>query len=820
MKTLTRSLLLAATLIATFTLHAQEADLVVTKSGPAEAAADTDVEYIVILENLGPDAAALVELTDNIPAGTTFVSATQMNGPAFSCSTPTPGDSVGTITCSQAVFAAGASAEFRFVFHIDPTATPGTFITNVAQVTSPTDLNDENNTASATTTIPFPPQADLTVSKTGPSAAGPNQDIEFTIVVQNLGPDAARNVTLTDVLPGTMTFVSFTQNSGPTMSCTTPAVGSGGTISCNIDPFADGATAEFTLIAHTPPGAIVGTTYQNTASVSASNDTNEENNTSTANVIISVADIGVTKDGPANATAGDQIAYTIVVSNIGPDEALTVTMSDVLPPNTTFVSILQNNGHPFTCDTPVVGEPGSVVCDTVGMPSQAQAQFTLTVEIGNATSITNTASVATGSLDQQPANDEDSVVTIVAPLADVAVTKSGPATVTAGTNITYEVTVTNNGPSPAANVSLTDTLPPSTTFVSLTQNSGPAFTCTTSPSIDCSIASLAPLATATFTIVAQVAANVPAGATLGNMASVDTTTPDSNTANDTSTTTATVATSADLAITKTGPAAAASNTDVAYTINVTNNGPSDAANVTMTDVIPPNTTFVSITPSAGCTGTTTVTCNLGTLAAGATQPFTLVVHIVAGTPNGTVISNTATVDSTTADPNGANDAATANTNVNATADVTVTKTGPASASNNTNIIYTVSVTNAGPSEALSVTLTDVIPPDTTFVSASQTSGPTFTCTTPPAGGTGTIECTIATFAANATATFQFVVHVNPEASGTIENTASVASPSDPTPGNNASTTAAAVGAAGIPTLSPFMLALLAVALAAIVVMKR
>src|SRR5207247_2326805 len=102
---------------------------------------------------------------------------------------------------------------------------------------------------------------------------------------------------------------------------------------------------------------------------------------------------------------------------------------------------------------------------------------------------------------------------------DLAVTKSGPATITAGNNISYSVTVTNNGPSDAQSVALTDALPAGTTFVSETQNTGPAFTCNNpsvggTGSVSCTLGTLASGASATFTLVFHVNANATSGSTL------------------------------------------------------------------------------------------------------------------------------------------------------------------------------------------------------------------------------------------------------------------------------------------------------------------
>lgn len=473
--------------------------------------------------------------------------------------------------------------------------------------------------------------------------------------------------------------------------------------------FAAAATASFTLTAHIPPGAVAGSIITNTAMVTATNDPVPDNNSS--------SDVSVVKTGSATATAGTNLTYTITVMNNGPDNASDVTLTDPLPPDTTFVSLTQNNGPIAACATPAIGTNDTVSCTFTSIANGASAQFTLVVEIGNTTSVSNTATVTASGSDSNPGNNTSTQITAVTPSADVAVTKNGPATVAAGTNITYTVPVTNLGASDAANVSLTDAVPTGTTFVSANQTTGPTFLCNTpavgaTGTITCTIATLAPDASATFTFVMNVPSSTADGFSIANTADVSTTTADPNSGNNTSTTTATVAATADLGVVKSGPASADPDSDVTYTVTVTNNGPSD-------------------------------------------------------------------------------------------------------------VTYLVTITNNGPSDAASVTLTDVLPAGTTFVSETQTSGPTFNCTTPAVGGTGTITCTIATLASGASATFDIVLHVAPQATGSIANTATVTSPTDPTPGNNAGTTTTAlVGLAGIPTLSPLALALMALSLAGIVLFMQ
>ena len=89
-----------------------------------------------------------------------------------------------------------------------------------------------------------------------------------------------------------------------------------------------------------------------------------------------------------------------------------------------------------------------------------------------------------------------------------------------------------------------------------------------------------------------------------------------------------------------------------YTLTVDNYGPSDAHDVTVTDDLPAGLTYVNASPSQGspCTyASGKVTCALGTLPAGAGATVTVNVTVDALTAG--TVTNTATVDSTTFDPN-------------------------------------------------------------------------------------------------------------------------------------------------------------------------
>src|SRR5205814_1226127 len=99
--------------------------------------------------------------------------------------------------------------------------------------------------------------------------------------------------------------------------------------------------------------------------------------------------------------------------------------------------------------------------------------------------------------------------------ADLAVTNSGPTSVTAGTSATYTITLTNNGPNAAQGVVLTDLLPAGSTFVSMTQTGGSdgfAFLQSGGTVTESAIANIAPGSSDTFTLVVMASSSLSVGA--------------------------------------------------------------------------------------------------------------------------------------------------------------------------------------------------------------------------------------------------------------------------------------------------------------------
>ncbi|HLJ06931.1 MAG TPA: hypothetical protein VKX24_00210, partial [Acidimicrobiia bacterium] len=140
-----------------------------------------------------------------------------------------------------------------------------------------------------------------------------------------------------------------------------------------------------------------------------------------------------------------------------------------------------------------------------------------------------------------------------------------------------------------------------------------------------------------------------------------------NNASDSGTATVSSPASADVSVTlSAAPAAPAPGAEVTYTAVVTNNGPSSAAGVSVSDTLPAGESFVSASsPCLQSSGT--VTCGAGTMADGASTSDTIVVRV---TGSGT-IADTASVTSSTADPNSANNTASASITVTSPSPTTV-----------------------------------------------------------------------------------------------------------------------------------------------------
>jgi len=627
--------------------------------------------------------------------------------------------------------------------------------------------------------------ADLSITKTdSPDPVSAGSNLTYTITLGNDGPDPASTASWTDTLPAGTTFVSLSSAAGWT--CTTPAVGAGGTVSCSNATFPVGS-APFTLTVAVDPSLTSGTVLSNTATVTSStSDGAPGNESATATTTVAAsADLSISKsDSPDPVFAGGTISYTISVTNAGPSNAASVTLTDTLPAGTTRGALSLPAG--WSCSGLEFGETGTLTCTTASMGATT-ANFTLDVvvdpSVAAGTVLSNTATASTTTTDANGGNNSATATTTVAAQADLQVTKTdSPDPIAPGSNLTYTITVANAGPSNASLVAVTDIVPASTTFVSLSAPAG--WSCTTpavgsAGAINCTMGSM-PLGNAVFTLVVAVDSAATNGTVLTNTATATHSTADPNGSDNsaTTTTTVTVITSA-LSITKTDsadPVMAGSN--LTYTITSTNAGPDAAGSATVSDTLPANTTFVSLASPAGWTCTTpavgatgTVNCSNASMAVGSAV-FSLTVAVSPTAGGGTVLSNTATISSSSADGNPADNSVTENTAVTSPATLSATKSASGSFAPGTVITYTIVISNAGPAAQGNNPgdeMTDVLPASLTLLAATASSGTAVANT-----GTNTVTWNGALAAGSSvTITIQALIESNVTPGTTITNQATI-----------------------------------------------
>jgi uncharacterized repeat protein (TIGR01451 family) len=256
------------------------------------------------------------------------------------------------------------------------------------------------------------------------------------------------------------------------------------------------------------------------------------------------------------------------------------------------------------------------------------------------------------------------------------------------------------------------------------------------------------------------------------------------------------AASADLSIAKsiTSQPPFVGGSDLAYRVTVRNDGPDAAAAVSVTDTLPAGTGYVGATASQGSCGHANgvVTCDLGGLPSGgqATVDLTVVLPDVA---DDTSLQNSASVASTTDDPDDADNTASVSADVVARrADLGLTKTdGLQRAPGGGPLTYTITATNHGPGDATGVTVSDTLPAGTTFGSATASQG---SC----AEAADAVTCQLGPLASGGSATVTLVVATDEvDDDTTVTNTATVdAAEPDPNAANDAATDATILEPAG------------------------
>ena len=614
----------------------------------------------------------------------------------------------------------------------------------------------------------------LTIDKSHTGNLVGGQPTTFTIAVANAGnsPTDGSTVTVTDPFPAT-SFSSIANAEGDGWSCAVAGL----TLTCSRSDALAANNGYPPILVDATVQDPAPATISNTATVSGGGSADAS--ASDGGGATGLADISITKAADMSAvSSGDTLTYTLNVQNTGPSSAQNVNVSDPLaqPGSYTDVAFQTTQG---SCDTTVSCSLGTVTAN-----STVTITITATVAARDAT-LTNGASVSSTTPDPNPFNNADSASVTVLGTADLAIAKTGPANPTQGGADTFTISVANSGPDTAHGVVVNDSLP--SQFTAATASGG-GFTCTlpTGPggTVVCTLATLPPTGATPLQItITGTLAGGTAGQSAVDAATVTSNTGDPDLSNNTDTLNQLIGPVADVWITKaaflsdgttpvTNPLTVG-NTFI-YRLIVTNNGPIDAAGVVVSDALPAGMTLVAPVPT-GCVGTTAITCTLGTVsAAGTPVVIDLRVSVGLGAAN-TAPTNTATVSTTTLDPDTTNNSASTTVGVGQVANLALSKSvSPQTANVGDLVTYTFAVSNnisigeAGGTPNLTTAagvVTDTLPAGLVFISSSTG------CT----AAAGTVTCPVSPVAQGAIVTVSFTAQITLAGAGTtIQNTASVA----------------------------------------------
>jgi uncharacterized repeat protein (TIGR01451 family) len=258
-------------------------------------------------------------------------------------------------------------------------------------------------------TAPSPPQDGrvaqiapvLQVSKTvEPDPLVIGGSAEYTVTVTNTGDEAAEDVAVTDTLGNGITAVDLPgacQGTGSTVVCG----GEGVTVDA-------GSSVSYTIPVEVAPSLSDGDNITNRAEASSSTPGVAPASTQLITIAQTRTDVEITKSATPTVQPGGEIAYTVVVTNHGPSDAVDVTVHD--PTDGNLVTI---TGLPDEC--PPSGL--TITCDLGTLKPGEEVELVFVVEAGSdlpeGTSIDNCATVYTGSRETETGNNDSCAETAI-----------------------------------------------------------------------------------------------------------------------------------------------------------------------------------------------------------------------------------------------------------------------------------------------------------------------------------------------------------------------------------------------------------------------
>jgi uncharacterized repeat protein (TIGR01451 family)/fimbrial isopeptide formation D2 family protein len=425
------------------TVVVQCPDLTVVKTGNGPISAGQVATFTITVTNLGPGAAADATLSDQLPTGTWTV------GGADGADCEISGSNL--LTCDfGTIDAPGVGLDNVRVITVSKTSDAGDCdaipndVTVSASNEDDTDLDNNDDSASIVVNCP-----DIQVVKTGNGPISAGERATFTITLTNLGPGAAFDVTLEDELPAGVAWTLGGANAG---ACTIDTTGDPDVLSCAFGTLASGAVRTVTLSGETDVTDCG--TIPNLASATASNESADDlaNNEDDATIVVDCPLIVITKSADdAVVSAGDQIGFTITITNTGAGSAFNVAVSDTLPAGMSWTI------DPASAGWSINGGVLSFGPATLAAGASTSAHIVAITDAADCGLVPNTALLTyTGG-----SGSDASEVTVQCP--DITIDKSADnSPILAGETASYTITVVNKlgaNVGTAHDVTLDDDLP-------------------------------------------------------------------------------------------------------------------------------------------------------------------------------------------------------------------------------------------------------------------------------------------------------------------------------------------------------------------------
>ncbi len=499
--------------------------------------------------------------------------------------------------------------------------------------------------------------ADLQIWKSdGVATAVPGQPITYTVTVTNAGPDPALGAIVSDVFPAALVGVVWTCSASPGSSCT--PVGSGN-ISDAVDVLV-GGTLTYTVNGTIDPGATGSISNTATVTVLApATDPMPSNNSSTdTDLLTPQADLGVTKtDFSSSAVPGTWVTYTVTVVNNGPSHATGAQVIDSFPPELQSITWTCAATPGSSCSSSGSGN----ISDTVTIRASGALTYSISAWIDPAATgvLVNSASVnpPPGVSDPGPSANSDTDTTLLTPQANLAVSKTnGTSSVTAGLTTTYQILITNTGPSDAPGTAVQDFFPSEISSAAWSCVAAGGASCTPSGTGDIDeLVDLPAGSSVLFTVVASVDPCASGFVTNGVDVVPDFSVVDPDTADNSSSDTDSIIQTADLALSVSdSPDPVLVCNLLSYQITVRNIGPSCASGIAVTNTLPAGVPFLGTSGSCSVSGASQ-NCLVNDLAPGDVNTF-VIQGLVDRSLRGAVVVDQTAVTSVTSDPVAANNA--------------------------------------------------------------------------------------------------------------------------------------------------------------------